>query len=785
MKLAWKKYWMLVVLAAITLPVSAQLTQTIRGTISDQVLQIPVEGASVLLVATNQSVLTDGAGKFKFNNVAVGLHTIRVTHISFKDGISANIVVNSGKETVLNIGLEGNIKAQKEVVVKADSRRNRPLNDMSTVSARAFTVEETQKYAAALNDPLRMVTNYAGVISADDGNNNIVIRGNSPAGLLWRMEGIDIPNPNHFASAGSSGGGISILSSQLLANSDFITGAFASEYGNAVSGVFDLRLRKGNNEKREYTIQAGLLGLNVAAEGPLKVFGKGSYLVNYRYSTLKLLDKIGIPIGEAATNFQDLSYNIHLPTKKAGSFTIFGFGGLSSQNSKPKLDSSKWKEEFDRYSSSFTGNTGMSAITHSILLGNKTTLKSAIAYSITENGGDVNYVEKSYRISKAFLEKYTTKKWTFSSTANHKFSNKSVLRSGVFVNLIDYNFLQRSKENQNPNAVLKEVINTSGTTQTIQAFSQWQFKPSNKVTVNVGVHYLQLLLNSKNAIEPRASVKLDISKKSNISFGYGLHSQMQGLGVYFAQTKDVNGRVTLLNKNLGFTKSNHFVLSHSYLLGRNLKLKTEIYYQQLFKVPVSVSDTNTFSTLNIQGDYITDQLVNKGKGRNYGLEISLEKYLSNNFYYMWSNSIYQSKYTAADGIERNTRYNGGYVTNFIAGKDFVNESGSRTFGLNLRMVYAGGFRNTPINLEKSRQDGYTVFKQKEAFSQQNPAYFRTDARVSMKWNRKHLTSTLSLDIQNLTNRQNLFSRYYDPQKGKIVDQLQNGLIPVLNYKIDF
>jgi Carboxypeptidase regulatory-like domain len=783
MQLKWKKWQGLVLLIFLSFDLKAQLTQTIRGTIIDNILQTPIESASVLLAGTNQSLVTDNTGKFKFANVGVGLHTIRVTHISFKDGVVANIVVNSGKEVVLNIGLEGNIKVQNEVVVKADSRKNRPLNDMSVVSARAFTVEETQKYAVAVNDPLRMVTNYAGVVSADDGNNNIVIRGNSPAGLLWRMEGIDIPNPNHFASAGSSGGGISILSSQLLANSDFNTGAFASEYGNALSGVFDLRLRKGNNEKREYTLQAGLLGLNAAAEGPLKLFGKGSYLVNYRYSTLQLLDKIGVGIGTGATNFQDLSYNIHIPTRKAGTFTIFGFGGLSSQNSKPLLDSVKWKEEGDRYSAVFKGNTGMSAITHSILLGSRTTLKSAIAYSVAENGVDANYVEKNYAISKAYLEKYTTKKWTFSSTVNRKFSNRSVLRAGIFVNQIDYNFLQRSKEN--PNAVLKEVINVKGQTQTVQAFSQWQLKPAEKLTVNIGLHYLQLLLNNTNSAEPRASVKWDLNKKSSISFGYGLHSQLQGLGVYFAQTKDAAGRALMPNKNLGFTKSHHYVLSHSYLLGKNLKLKTELYYQQLFNVPVSVSDTNTFSTLNSQGDYITDELVNSGKGRNYGLELSLEKYLSNNFYYMWSNSLYQSKYTASDRVERNTRYNGGYVTNFIAGKDFVTRSGSRTFGVNIRLVYAGGFRTTPINLERSRQERYTIFYDKDAFTLQNPAYFRTDTRLSMKWNKKRMTSTLSLDIQNITNRLNLFSRYYDPQRGRIVDELQTGLIPILNYKIDF
>ena len=179
-----------------------------------------------------------------------------------------NVEVISGKEKVITHALEPIIKAQQEVVVTADSKRNKALNDFSAVSARAFTVEETQKYAAAVNDPLRMATGFPGVVAANDGNNDIVIRGNSPAGLLWRMEGIEIPNPNHFSSVNSSGGGISILSAQLLANSDFVTGAFAAEYGNALSGVFDLKLRKGNNELKEYTVQAGLLGLNLAAEGP-------------------------------------------------------------------------------------------------------------------------------------------------------------------------------------------------------------------------------------------------------------------------------------------------------------------------------------------------------------------------------------------------------------------------------------------------------------------------------------------------------------------------------------
>src|SRR6478735_2866128 len=333
----------------VALNAQAQLTQTIRGIVTDEILQKPIEGASVIIAETKTGTVTDAAGNFRFDYVPVGKVTLIVSYVGYKDNAVAGITVNAGKEIVLNINLQERVQVNTDVVVKANSKKNKPLNDMSLVSARAFTVEETQKYPAAINDPLRMATNFAGVATADDGMNQIVIRGNSPTGLLWRMEGIDIPNPNHFSEAGSSGGGISILSSQLLANSDFLTGAFAAEYGNALSGVFDLKLRKGNNEKKEYALQAGLLGLNAAAEGPLSASHKGSWLVNYRYSTLSLLNNMGLDLAEGTTNFQDLSYNIYLPTKNKGIFTLFGFGGLSSQNQKIETDSSKWEMQDDRY----------------------------------------------------------------------------------------------------------------------------------------------------------------------------------------------------------------------------------------------------------------------------------------------------------------------------------------------------------------------------------------------------------------------------------------------------
>jgi hypothetical protein len=779
-----KQWLLMLLLLQLNLITVAQYTQTIRGKVIDQLLQQPLRGATVSIPAINKTTTTADDGSFRITEVPAGSQQIIVSYIGYKPATLDNITVSSGKEVVLTINMESMIDVQAEVTVRARSKKNKPQNEMSVVSARAFTVEETQKYAAAVNDPLRMAASFAGVVAGDDGSNYIVIRGNSPTGLLWRMEGVDIPNPNHFGSAGSSGGGISILSAQLLSNSDFVTGAFAAEYGNALSGVFDLKLRKGNNERKEYTIQAGVLGLNVAAEGPLAPFYKGSYLINYRYSTLALLEKLGLNIGGGgSTDFQDLSFNIYIPTSRKGEFTFFGFGGLSSQNVDTERDTTKWDSEGDRYGGVFRGNTGATGITHHLFINNKTTLKSAISLSASSNRYDEDYVKTPDSIMNTYNENYNTRKWVITSTLDHKFNRRNALRAGIIANFIRFNYYQRSREN--PNEPVEERINSIDNTQTLQAFAQWQFRISDKLTANAGVHYLQLLLNNSNAIEPRASVKWDVDTKNSLALGYGLHSQMQPLGVYFAKSKNDQNEWIYPNRDLGFTRAHHLVLSYSHAFNKKLRFKTELYYQHLFNVPVSTSDTNTFSTLNIIGDYVTDPLVNKGKGKNYGIELTLEKYLSNSFYMLLNTSIYQSKYTASDGIERDTRFNGHFVANATAGKEFSFNNNRSVLGVNFKMIYAGGYRTTPINMEQSIENGYTIFDDKNAYSLQNPDYFRTDIRLSIKWNRKRMSSTLSLDVQNITNRLNVLDKYYDPYSADIITNYQAGLIPILNYKVEF
>lgn len=755
----------------------------IRGTVTDQVSGLPLAGATVSLVNENKSVVTDSTGQFRFSNLPLRLYKISISYSGYNPLQLEAVSVQSGKELVLNLAMETAIHTEAEVRVKARSRRNKPVNEMSLVSARAFTVEETQKYAAAVNDPLRMATAFPGVVSADDGMNQIIIRGNSPTGLLWRMEGMDIPNPNHFSNAGATGGGISILSAQLLANSDFVTGAFAPEYGNALSGVFDLKLRKGNNEKNEYTAQAGVLGLNLAAEGPFSKNYKGSYLVNYRYSTLNLLNKVGILPDESSTNFQDLSYHLYLPAGKAGNFTVFGFAGLSKDRDQVEADSLSWKERSDRLQSEFVANTGYTAITHQLSLNNRARLESGIGYSITRNGYDEDIMDYEYTLQKSFRDRYLTRKLNFRTALHYRIHPKWQLQAGLQATRISMNYYQLMAEHEG--FPLEERINSREQTYTQQAFAQMKARLSQRITLTGGMHYLRLSLNGTNAIDPRLALSWQLNDRSALSFAYGLHSQMQSLGVYFAKADDGQGGMEQVNHDLDFTRSHHYVASYQYRLNTAWLLKAEAYYQHLFQVPVGTKAGSRFSTLNILDDFVSVPLANKGKGRNYGLELSAERYLRNQFYFLFSQSLYQSKYAAQDGVERNTRFNGNYISTLVMGRDFESYRGTRKWGVNLKTVLAGGQRTTPIDHAASQAAGYTVFDEDRSYSQQNPAYFRTDLRLSIQWNRARHSSTLSLDIQNITNRLNVYAQWYDSDKGEVVTHYQSGLIPILNWKIEF
>lgn len=760
-------------------------TQTIRGTVADKVSQEMLTGATVIVLNSNPLIgtVSNDLGEFTLTNVPVGKQSLRITYMGYDEIVMQNLTINAGKELVLNIFLEENTKTLNEVDVTA--QKNTSQNSMATVSTRAFSVEETQKFAAAVNDPGRMATSFAGVVGGDDGNNTISIRGNSPNGLLWRMEGVEIPNPNHFSNVGTSGGGISIISSQLLSNSDFSTGAFAAEYGNALSGVFDLKLRRGNNQKREYTVQAGFLGMDIAAEGPFKKGYDGSYLINYRYSTLSVLGMVGVPLGDAITNFQDVSFNVYLPTKKMGNFGLFGFGGLSSQTSKAKKDSLEWEEDdFYRSDSRFFSNTGAVGITHSKNFKNQSFLRTNLVFSGNQNGYHEDELQNDYKtFIRQYQQKYGQTKLTLSSVYTQKLSAKSNVRAGFILNRLGYNLNMKDKTDSTE---LTDMIDVKGGTYSVQGFFQWNYKLSNRLTTNLGFHYNHLLLNNSNSIEPRASLKYNVNSRGHFMLGYGLHSQLQPIGVYFAK-KTENNITTTPNSELELSKSHHIVLGYDFNINSYSHIKTEVYYQHLFNVPISADKTGNFSMINAVEGYNTDPLVNKGLGKNYGAELTYERFLHKNLYYLLSASLYESKYQAPDNNWYNTRFNTNYAVTFTAGKEWIRNKNNknRVIGFNIKSVYVGGFRYTPIDINASKAANETKFIESESYTKKIPDYYRLDVRVSIKRNYKRVTTTLALDLQNSTNRKNVGGQYFDSNTGQAKFYYQTPLIPVLSYRVEF
>ncbi|MCU0352904.1 MAG: carboxypeptidase-like regulatory domain-containing protein [Cytophagales bacterium] len=776
-------------LVSMQLVVGQSPTQTVRGTVKDNAAQTAIPGATVVIVGTNpiRGTSTDAEGNFRLENVPVGRHTLKITSVGYEDQMVSELLVGSGKEVVITVGLTESLVQMQEIVISAaEQEKGTPRNEMTMLSARSISVDETKRYAASVNDPARAALSFAGVSTNNDSNNGIVIRGNSPRGLLWRLEGVEVPNPNHFGEEGASSGGISILSVNMLDNSDFLTGAFPAEYGNALSGVFDIKLRRGNNEKREYAAQIGVLGVDFAAEGPFRKNGKASYLVNYRYSTLGILSELGVDLGAgAAPDFQDLSFKLHFPTKKAGTFSFWGIGGLSRQLREAAKDSTQWKDWQSRREDQFVSNMGAVGLTHFYYLTPNSYLESVLSFSGRTSAYRRDSLNREIRPVREYNEDFTNTSWRLSTLYNHKFDAHHTLRAGLIVSQLDFDLFAEGFQTTDSVKRFTRFMSNGGGTQTGQAYVQWKYRISERLTLNTGMHALYLALNGSTSWEPRAGLKWQFAPKQSLAVGAGLHSRYEAMSTYFAEQRLPDGRVVSPNKNLNFTKARHAVISYENQLRSDMRLKMEAYYQHLYNVPIEPG-RSTLSALNFQGGFTTDSLVNRGTGRNYGLEITLEKFFTNNYYFLITSSLYNSFYTGSDGVERNTRYNGNFVNNATFGKEFpVGRNKSNIIGVNLRLLWAGGNRYTPVDLEKSRERGEGVDREDQAFAIRASDYFRTDLRVSYRKNRPRASYTLSLDIQNVTNRQNVFGQFYDPSIGNIQTYYQVGLIPILNYRIEF
>ena len=766
---------------------SQNLKQTIRGIVVDKDSRAPLPGANVVLLNTSPIIgtSTDANGKFRLENIPVGRQSLSVTFLGYEEFVLKNFEVSSAHEMVLTIELTEKIYTSKVVEIKAENKKQNTVNEMSVISTRQFSVEETNKYAGAWGDISRMAAGFAGVSMPSDERNDIVVRGNSPMGILWRLDGVEIPNPNHFAEAGSSGGAISMINNNLLDNSDFSSGAFAPEYGNATSAVFDLKMRNGNNEKREYLAQIGASGVEFGLEGPFKKGKQASYLANYRYSTVALLGLAGIHIVESTPDFQDLSFKLNFPLKK-GYISFLGVGGISKSVYNPPKDSGKWDNASDRLGDISGSKSGFVSLTWFYPLGKTAYLKTILSasyfnpdYSEDSLGSDY----KTYDLSRQSSVQQTN---IFSVLFNKKVNTKHIFRTGIIFrnqNTTDNSYYYTYNGGQTKHTYL----DFNASTYLLQAYFQYKYYVSEAFSISPGFHALYLNHNGRISLEPRLAFRYAINPLHSLTLGFGLHGQTQPSQIYFSEIL-VDSIKTMPNKSLNFTKSYQAVLSYEWLFAEDWRSRLEIYYQYLTKIPVSLQNP-TLSLVNYSNAdnaFSNQTLINNGKGNNYGIELTIEKFLTKGYYILFTSSLYDSKYMGADGIRRNTRYNSNYAFNLLGGKEFkIGKKKNSSIGFSLKLVDIGGQRYTPVNLEQSILQHQAVFIDYLAYTKKTGDFIKIDFRLRYRLNTKRCSHEFAFELGNILNRKNVAGLRFNPYTNQLEPQYDLPLIPLGSYRIEF
>jgi hypothetical protein len=550
-------------------------------------------------------------------------------------------------------------------------------------------------------------------------------------------------------------------------------------------------MRKGNEEQREYTAQIGLIGIDLAAEGPFHKDYAASYLVNYRYSTLGLLSQMGVQLGDEEVAFQDLSFNVSLPTKKFGNLTIFGMAGSSSNFFEAERDTAVWDVQKDRQDINFTSRMGALGVTYNVLFAaDKALWKTTFVVSSANSEREAFRLNEDYTRRITDVDERQETKVSFASMLQYRFSDKATLKTGL--NATQYIPIVRAGKFITEDSV-QIFLEGSSQNWLYRPYVNLQYNPITRLQFNIGAAYAYYAANGTNSVEPLFSVKYNFKHNQSLSFAYRLQAQLQAPTVYFGAniTSDIffpDDGESGYNEELEMTKAHHLGLAYQTNILDKLNINAELYYQSLFDVPIINNGISTFSALNLLDEIIQDTLISEGTGRNYGLEVTLQKFMENGYYLLLTSTIYESKYTAADGIERDTRFNGNYALALSGGKEFQWQSkkgNTNVLGINIKMVYLGGFRSTPIDITQSVKLDETVFIENRAFSEQLPNYFKTDFRVYFKKSRPKYTTTLALDLQNMTNHQNVAYDYFDTQQGAVVTRYQLGLIPLLVYRVAF
>ena len=787
------------VVAGVLLPQSV-VAQTIKGSVTDAITCETLIGAAVK-VAELKDVggITNIDGEFSITITQPGRYTIETSYMGYEPSVLKEVLVAGAKDVVLDITLRESSTDMNEVVIKPRVNKESTVNPTALVGGMMLSMEEASRYAGGYNDPARLVTAFAGVAGQGDGN-GISVHGNAPQFMQYRLEGVEIFSPNHFADLYSAGFGmVSALNSNVITNSDFFVSTFNSSYNNALSGVFDVRMRTGNNSKFENGVQVGSVGIEWTSEGPISKKNNSSFIFNYRYGfstiarKLKLIDTYG-----SQYDFQDLSFKLNFPTKKAGTFSAFALGFID-KSWDVELDIKDIHSIYDASDQEGSLYNALLGASHKIHFDNKWTWRTTAAYNMQHNKVDMEYwglnfdanhkpigfEGKDYPFS--YL-KQNEDRAVFNTELSKQVTPRWLLQLGGEYShrFFDLNF--RTAENVYEPVSPTPYYATKDNTGLASIFWSNLWKPTDNLSFNLGLSGSYFLLSKDFSIEPRASMKWEPGKRHSISLGYGLHSMIEKLDAYFFRNADG----TMANKDLGLSKAHHLLTTYMYKFTDNLNLRFNAYYQYGFDTPVGINGS-TFCTVNRLFNYIEEPLVNEGNTRNYGADITLEHYMSRGFYGQVNGSLFKSEYRGLDKKWRNQLYDRGYMVKVLGGKEWmIGKRKQDVFNVSVKYTLQGGLRHTPIDVDAMRANvaagiinDQPIYKEDEAMTLQFDPTSILDLTVSYKINRKNVGHTIAFEGVNILQHETPYAVHYDLGTGQLRVDKSGISLPNIYYRIDF
>ena len=787
------------VMAGVLLPQSV-VAQTIKGSVTDAITGEALIGAAVKVAELKDAGgITNIDGEFSITITQPGRYTIETSYMGYEPSVLKEVLVAGAKDVVLDITLRESSTDMNEVVIKPRVNKESTVNPTALVGGMMLSMEEASRYAGGYNDPARLVTAFAGVAGQGDGN-GISVHGNAPQFMQYRLEGVEIFSPNHFADLYSAGFGmVSALNSNVITNSDFFVSTFNSSYNNALSGVFDVRMRAGNNSKFENGVQVGSVGIEWTSEGPISKKNNSSFIFNYRYGfstiarKLKLIDTYG-----SQYDFQDLSFKLNFPTKKAGTFSAFALGFID-KSWDVELDIEDIHSIYDASDQEGSLYNALLGASHKIHFDNKWTWRTTAAYNMQHNKVDMEYwglnfdanhkpigfEGKDYPFS--YL-KQNEDRAVFNTELSKQINPRWLLQLGGEYShrFFDLNF--RTAENVYEPVSPTPYYATKDNTGLASIFWSNLWKPTDNLSFNIGLSGSYFLLSKDFSIEPRASMKWEPGKRHSISLGYGLHSMIEKLDAYFFRNADG----TMANKDLGLSKAHHLLTTYMYKFTDNLNLRFNAYYQYGFDTPVGINGS-TFCTVNRLFNYIEEPLVNEGNTRNYGADITLEHYMSRGFYGQVNGSLFKSEYRGLDKKWRNQLYDRGYMVKVLGGKEWmIGKRKQDVFNVSVKYTLQGGLRHTPIDVDAMRANvaagiinDQPIYKEDEAMTLQFDPTSILDLTVSYKINRKNVGHTIAFEGVNILQHETPYAVHYDLGTGQLRVDKSGISLPNIYYRIDF